>query len=150
PSARNAGQCGPLSLDEESSMTAPQDRSTAAKQREIQHEAKEAAANENSKEREGAMQAGARRYPEPPMPKQELEKPGRESELELQPMYDAPYYKGSEKLKDKVALITGGDSGIGRAVATLFAREGADIAIVYLNEHADAVDTARAVEHEGR
>jgi NAD(P)-dependent dehydrogenase (short-subunit alcohol dehydrogenase family) len=65
-------------------------------------------------------------------------------------MYEAPYYKGSEKLLDKVALITGGDSGIGRAVAILFAREGADIAICYLNEHADAEETKRAVEDEGR
>ena len=60
---------------------------------------------------------------------------GRESDLELKPMYDAPHYKGSEKLKGKVALITGADSGIGRAVAVLFAREGADVAIAYLNEH---------------
>ena len=65
-------------------------------------------------------------------------------------MYDAPHYKGSEKLDGKVALITGGDSGIGRAVAVLFAREGADIAIAYLNEHDDAEETKRAVENEGR
>ena len=65
-------------------------------------------------------------------------------------MYDAPHYKGSEKLKDKVALITGADSGIGRAVAVLFAREGADIAVAYLNEHEDAAETKKAVEKEGR
>src|SRR6187551_2883891 len=65
-------------------------------------------------------------------------------------MYDAPHYKGSEKLRDKVALITGGDSGIGRAVAVLFAREGADVAVAYLDEHKDARDTQRAVENEGR
>src|SRR3712207_6511173 len=69
----------------------------------------------------GAMQAGARRYPEPPFPQQHLEKLGLEADLALQPMYDAPFYKGSDKLKDKVALITGADSGIGRAVAVLFA-----------------------------
>jgi NAD(P)-dependent dehydrogenase (short-subunit alcohol dehydrogenase family) len=95
-------------------------------------------------------QTGAREYPAPPFPAQHLEKPGLESDLDLKPMYDAPYYKGSEKLKDKVALITGGDSGIGRAVAVLYAREGADIAISYLNEHEDAAETKRAVEAEGR
>jgi NAD(P)-dependent dehydrogenase (short-subunit alcohol dehydrogenase family) len=65
-------------------------------------------------------------------------------------MYDAPYYKGSDKLRDMAALITGGDSGIGRAVAVLFAREGADVAIAYLDEHADAEETRQAVEKEGR
>jgi NAD(P)-dependent dehydrogenase (short-subunit alcohol dehydrogenase family) len=65
-------------------------------------------------------------------------------------MYQAPAYKGSEKLKDMAAIITGGDSGIGRAVAVLFAREGADVAIVYLCEHGDAEETKRAVEKEGR
>ena len=65
-------------------------------------------------------------------------------------MFEAPEYLGSGKLKDKVALISGGDSGIGRAVAVLFAREGADVAIAYLNEHEDAEETKRAVEKEGR
>ena len=83
-------------------------------------------------------------------PEQHLAKPGHESDVAPQPMYDAPGYKGSEKLKDKVAIITGGDSGIGRAVAVLYAREGADVAIVYLNEHKDAEDTKKAVEAEGR
>lgn len=97
-----------------------------------------------------AMQAGARRYPSPPLPRQHLAKPGKEADLDLAPMYDAPHYKGSDKLKDKVALITGADSGIGRAVAVLYAREGADIAVAYLNEHADAEETKAAVEQEGR
>ncbi len=97
------------------------------------------------------MQAGARRYPEPPLPKQHQANPGKESELDPPPMYDAPSYKGSDKLKDKVAIITGGDSGIGRAVAVLFAREGADIAISYLEaEQKDAETTKKAVEKEGR
>jgi NAD(P)-dependent dehydrogenase (short-subunit alcohol dehydrogenase family) len=102
------------------------------------------------KPKAGAMQAGARRYPAPPMPKQHIAKPGKEADLELAPMYDAPHYKGSDKLKGKVALITGADSGIGRAVAVLFAREGADVAVAYLNEHDDAKDTKAAVENEGR
>ena len=79
-----------------------------------------------------------------------LKKPGHEADLELAPMYDAPHYKGSDKLQDKVALITGADSGIGRAVAVLFAREGADVAVAYLDEHEDAEETKRAVEAEGR
>jgi NAD(P)-dependent dehydrogenase (short-subunit alcohol dehydrogenase family) len=95
-------------------------------------------------------QLGQRRYPEPPLPKQHLPKPGIEAELEPRPQFEAPAYRGSGKLEDMVALITGGDSGIGRAVAVLYAREGADVAIVYLNEHEDAEETARAVEAEGR
>jgi hypothetical protein len=102
------------------------------------------------KKKNGAMQAGARIYPAPPFPKQHLSKPGLEADLKLAPMYAAPHYKGSEKLLDKVALITGADSGIGRAVAVLFAREGADVAVAYLNEHEDAEETKRAVENEGR
>jgi len=75
--------------------------------------------------------------------------PGHESQLEPKPDW-GPRYPGSGRLKDKVALITGGDSGIGRAVAALFAREGADIAILYLCEHDDAAETRRIVEKEGR
>ncbi|MFZ5674444.1 MAG: SDR family oxidoreductase [Pseudomonadota bacterium] len=95
-----------------------------------------------------AMQAGERGYPKE-FPAQHLEKPGLEQDLSFPPLFTAPAYQGSEKLKDMVALITGGDSGIGRAVAVLFAREGADIAIAYLNEHADAEATKDAVEAEG-
>ena len=84
------------------------------------------------------------------MPAQHLAKPGLEAEMELRPRYAAPDYRGSGKLEDRVALVTGGDSGIGRAVAVLFAREGADVAIVYLSEHEDAEETRRAVEAEGR
>jgi NAD(P)-dependent dehydrogenase (short-subunit alcohol dehydrogenase family) len=96
------------------------------------------------------MQAGARKYPELPFPKQHLRKPGKESVVDPPPLYDAPYYRGSGKLQGLAAIITGGDSGIGRAVAVLFAREGADIAVVYLDEHADARVTQQAVEAEGR
>jgi NAD(P)-dependent dehydrogenase (short-subunit alcohol dehydrogenase family) len=78
-----------------------------------------------------------------PFPKQHQTKPDDESDLEPQPMYDAPHYKGSERLKGKVALVTGGDSGIGRAVAVLFAREGADIAIACLIEHDAAEETKK-------
>ena len=124
---------------------------TAELHRDIQRDVDardQAAKKSNGAER--AMQAGARRYPEPPLPAQHLKKPGKESDLELQPMYDAPFWRGSGKLDGKVAIITGGDSGIGRAVATLYAREGADIALIYLNEHDDASETKRAVESEGR
>jgi NAD(P)-dependent dehydrogenase (short-subunit alcohol dehydrogenase family) len=124
---------------------------TARDERAIQRKIdKTDAAAGGGKKKPKAMQAGARRYPAPPLPKQHLKKPGCESDLELQPMYDAPEYKGSEKLKDMAALVTGGDSGIGRSVAVLFAREGADVAVAYLNEHKDAADTKRAVEREGR
>jgi len=97
-----------------------------------------------------APDTGARDYPEPPLPDQHLKKPGLEAEMELKPRFEAPFYEGSGKLKHMAALITGGDSGIGRAVAVLFAREGADVAIAYLNEHEDAEATKAAVEKEGR
>jgi NAD(P)-dependent dehydrogenase (short-subunit alcohol dehydrogenase family) len=89
--------------------------------------------------------------PKSPMPAQHQRKPGLESKLDPLPRYKAPLYKGADKLRKKVALITGGDSGIGRAVAVLFAREGADIAFTYLpEEESDARETLRAIEEEGR
>jgi NAD(P)-dependent dehydrogenase (short-subunit alcohol dehydrogenase family) len=86
-----------------------------------------------------------------PMPPQHQQRPGLESKMKPLPRYLAPHYRGADKLVGKVALITGGDSGIGRAVAVLFAREGADIAITYLpDEESDAQTTKAAVEAEGR
>jgi NAD(P)-dependent dehydrogenase (short-subunit alcohol dehydrogenase family) len=124
---------------------------TAARQRAIQ--SKTDARDQQKKDggqKEEAPQTGARPYPVPPFPEQHQAKPGVEATLEPRPMYDAPHYRGSRKLEDKIALITGADSGIGRAVAILYAREGADVAVVYLNEHGDAKETKAAVENEGR
>lgn len=87
----------------------------------------------------------------PLRPKQEQpRRPGRESEMKPRPQVEAPEYRGSGKLGGKVAIITGGDSGIGRAVAVAFAKEGADVVISYLNEHKDAKETKRLVEEEGQ
>ncbi|MEQ9552294.1 MAG: SDR family oxidoreductase [Coleofasciculus sp. G3-WIS-01] len=83
-------------------------------------------------------------------PQTQERKPALESEMTPKPEYDDPNYKGSDKLLDKVALITGGDSGIGRSVAVFYAKEGADVAIVYLDEHGDAQETKEAVESYGR
>jgi NAD(P)-dependent dehydrogenase (short-subunit alcohol dehydrogenase family) len=82
-------------------------------------------------------------------PQSQNRQPGRESEMTPRPEFE-PRFRGADKLKDKVALVTGGDSGIGRSVAVHMAREGADIAIVYLEEDDDAAETARFVEAEGR
>ena len=95
-----------------------------------------------------AMQAGARVQPVR-LPAQHLRKPGLESDLELAPRFEAPDYRGSGKLQGFAALITGADSGIGRAVAVLFAREGADVAVAYHSSTGDARETKACVEAEG-
>lgn len=82
-------------------------------------------------------------------PQKQQRQPGIEDDMNPKPIYDDKDYKGAEKLKGKTALITGGDSGIGRAVAVAFAKEGANIAIAYLDEHDDADETAKAVESYG-
>jgi NAD(P)-dependent dehydrogenase (short-subunit alcohol dehydrogenase family) len=126
----------------------------AARQRELQREqdAKDARAGGQGGDKGGKetpVQAGAAKEPTQ-LPAQHLAKPGSEGDLELAPRFLAPGYEGSGKLRDHVAIITGADSGIGRAVAVLFAREGADVVICYLDEHADAEETKRHVEAEGR
>ena len=140
------------SRSKDNSKFAREAEDTATDQARIQKtvDRKEEAKTAGSSTGAKAVQAGERTYPTPPFPEQHLRKPGDEAELEPAPMYEAPHYKGSEKLSGMAALITGADSGIGRAVAVLFAREGADVAIAYLNEHEDAEMTKQAVEKEGR
>jgi NAD(P)-dependent dehydrogenase (short-subunit alcohol dehydrogenase family) len=125
---------------------------TAEKQREIQRE-QDAKDQQKSKQGEGeskAPQTGARAQPEPPLNEPHHAKPGIEQHMQLKPRFDAPDYKGSGKLAGMTAIVTGGDSGIGRSVAVLFAREGANVAIVYLTAHEDAEETQRWIEKEGR
>jgi NAD(P)-dependent dehydrogenase (short-subunit alcohol dehydrogenase family) len=121
----------------------------AAKQRAIQQEQDARDAGKQESESKEAVQTGVDQ-PAPPMPEQHLAKPGLEADMALKPRFMAEGYKGSGKLDGMAAIITGADSGIGRAVAVLFAREGADVAVMYLNEDVDAAETKRCVEAEGR
>lgn len=123
---------------------------TVSRQRALQRDVdSKDATQKSSTPSKKPVQAGSRKQPVR-MPEQHLKKPGREAALALAPRFDAPDYVGSGKLNGLNAIVTGGDSGIGRAVAVLFAREGANVAIVYLDEHEDAAETARWVEGEGR
>ena len=131
-------------------ITSEQIDRTVAEQRAVQDQIAAADARHGEDRPAKAMQAGARHYPEPPFPPQHQAKPGREADIDPAPMYDAPFYRGSGKLEDMVAIITGGDSGIGSSVAVLFAREGADVAICHVGENEDATRTMAAVEKEGR
>ncbi|MBR0884387.1 SDR family NAD(P)-dependent oxidoreductase, partial [Bradyrhizobium liaoningense] len=89
-------------------------------------------------------------YPKPPYPSQKQPMPGSTAQMDPRPDHGEASYKGAGRLKGKRAIITGGDSGIGRAVAIAFAREGADVLIAYLEEHDDAKEVAALVEAEGR
>ena len=156
PSSRRAGGKGasdPASTTAAAEKTAPAAKAarTAARQRRLQAgiDRKDARKGTGKAPAKAAVQAGTRRQPVR-MPAQHLAKPGHEAELDLAPRYQAPDYAGSGKLAGMKAIVTGADSGIGRAVAVLYAREGADVAVFYLDEHEDARETARQVEAEGR
>ena len=126
-------------------------KATAERQRAIQ-----ATTDRHEKRKAGSKKATSKKptsktdKPKNPLPKQHQQKPGSEQQLNPRPQFLAPTYAGSGKLAGMSTLITGGDSGIGRAVAVLFAREGADVAIVYLSEDADAEETRDYVEGEGQ
>jgi NAD(P)-dependent dehydrogenase (short-subunit alcohol dehydrogenase family) len=122
----------------------------AATDRDEQRKTKPKSASPKTSSKSSPRTAGGRRHPENPLPAQHLHKPGIEQDLDPRPQFLAPSYVGSGKLAGMSALITGGDSGIGRAVAVLFAREGADVAIVYLCEDVDAKETRDYVEGEGQ
>ena len=147
-------RAGPPAAASSKSSSSPSTQAALDVHRRIQRtqdrrDAEAKGGGESSGDDDQAMQAGARKQPVD-LPAQHLSKSGRESDLALAPRFMAPDYRGSGKLQDVAALVTGGDSGIGRAVAVLFAREGADVAIGYLSSDEDARETARCVEAEGR
>jgi len=143
-----ARSSGSKSADDSSKDKAEGPRQKASKDRDQSGQAKGADVHEFPASKEQFW--AEKREPKPPYPQQHQAKPGLESEIEPRPRYQAPEYRAAGKLKRKAALITGGDSGIGRAVAVLYARERADVAIVYLREEqADAEETKRAIEEGG-
>jgi NAD(P)-dependent dehydrogenase (short-subunit alcohol dehydrogenase family) len=127
-------------------------KAVADRQRKIQHEqdARDAAKPKGGQKSKPAAQTAAKEQPAPPLSRKHLQKPGLEADLDVAPRFLASGYKGSGKLQGMKAIVTGGDSGIGRAVAILFAREGADVAIIYLDEQRDAKEARRHIEAEGR
>jgi NAD(P)-dependent dehydrogenase (short-subunit alcohol dehydrogenase family) len=134
---------------------AKQNRKTASRAKKTSKSTSSSTQRRQSNAKRGRMEnhgeMGQLKEPKSPMPAQHQQKPGIESKMKPRPNYLAPYYKGADKLAGKVALVTGGDSGIGRAVAVLFAREGADVAFTYLpEEESDAKETQAAIEAEGR
>lgn len=131
----------------------------AQKARDLQKEQDRLDARSDTKQHKGREDGEKKGRPAPgpgheepasPLPAQHLAKPGNEADLQLPPRFEARDYRGSGKLAGFCAVITGADSGIGRAVAVLFAREGADVAVMYLNEHEDAKETQRHIEAEGQ
>lgn len=132
-----------------STPSTPGTDATVEKQQRIQAEQDQRDQSPSSNSASPSAPGPGRPEPSPPLPDQHLQKPGHETDMELKPRFHAPHYQGSGKLRGFSTLITGGDSGIGRAVAVLFAREGADVAIAYLSEHEDAEQTRQAVEAEG-
>jgi len=130
-------------------MTQQDDVANQQKAIQSRQDQRDASAPKGNQQKDEAVQTGAPQ-PVPPMPEQHQAKPGIEAQMTLRPKFMAEQYKGSGKLEGMSAIVTGADSGIGRAVAVLFAREGADVAVMYLNEHEDAAETRRCIEAEGR
>jgi NAD(P)-dependent dehydrogenase (short-subunit alcohol dehydrogenase family) len=147
--ALNAARKAASSSGKQGAAQKPSAKTASKQATPKQPASKQASKSAGKSAKKTPVQAGSRRQPQNPLPRQHQRKPGSEAALDPQPRFLAPDYAGSGKLAGMTALITGGDSGIGRAVAVLFAREGADVAVVYLSEEDDAKTTQRHVEREG-